>query len=71
MGSLEVGDYLIVTNVLGSELGINNGTCIIGLALKIQFIDTYLSTYPYKVEYNNRNYWVEGLPYSPLIAELI
>lgn len=71
MGSLEIGDYLIVTDVLGSELGINNGICIIGLSLKVEYIDTYLNTYQYKVEYNNRTYWVEGIPYSPLLAELL
>lgn len=71
MGSLEAGDFIIVTDVLGSELGLNNGYCIIGLSLKVAYVDTYLSTYPYKVEYNDRSYWVEGLPYSPLMAELI
>lgn len=68
MGSLKIGDRIIVTEVLTShpEAGF-----IIGEIIEISYIDTVLDTFPFAISYNGRKYWVDGVPYSPLMMELM
>ena len=71
MGSLRVGDDIIVTDIL----------CIIQPAAKLigtkhtiiqlDCTDFPFQTYPYKIVVAGKSYWVEGIPYSPLILELM
>jgi hypothetical protein len=71
MGSLKVGDDIIVTKALWL---VEPLVQLIGTRQKITQIDCShfpFQTYPYKIlAVNNKPYWVEGIPYSSLIEEL-
>lgn len=68
MGSLRIGDKIIVTKVLTTH---PEGAFIIGEILEITYIDTILDTFPFAIRYDYKKYWVEGVPYSPLMMELM
>lgn len=69
MGSIKVKDKIIITDalILNKE-SLNN---IIGKTARIIKIDNHLKTYPYKVQVEDTFYWVEGIPYSSLMLELV
>jgi hypothetical protein len=66
MGSIKVGDLIIITDALTSRTIPD----LRGSIAMVLFIDDVLLTYPYKIKKNGMTLWVEGVPYSPLIAEL-
>lgn len=66
MGSIKIGDTIIVTNVLYFD----THPKIIGRVCKVLFVDTVLLSYPYKIEINDKIYWVEGVLASSLMLEL-
>jgi hypothetical protein len=64
---VKVGDNIIVTGVLTP--GIYES--LIGKILQIVDIDRILPHYyPYKVCYNSRMFWVEGVAHSSLMEAL-
>lgn len=68
MGDIKVHDKIIVTDAL-----ILNGRYVehlVGAVAIVLKVDTYLKTYPYKVQIDNKYYWVEGIPHSSLMEEL-
>lgn len=66
MGSIKVGDSIIITNVLYFD----KNPKIIGKVSKVLFVDTVLLSYPYKIQINDKIYWVEGVLASSLMLEL-
>jgi len=66
MGSVKIGDTIIVTNVLYYDIHPK----IIGRVCKVLFVDTVLLSYPYKIEINDKIHWVEGVLASSLMLEL-
>lgn len=69
MGSVKVKDKIIITDALVvNKESLNN---IIGKTARIIKIDTHLPTFPYKVQIEDTFYWVEGIPYSSLMMELV
>ena len=69
MGSVKVMDAIIITDAL--ILNKQSLDEVIGKVAIVRKIDTYLKTYPYKVQIENTFYWVEGIPYSSLMMELV
>ena len=68
MGNIKVGDLIIVTD----ELLIGN--YLIGTVQKVQEIDHHAFPYnlPFKVVLSNGDSnWVDGIPHSPLMMELL
>lgn len=68
MGSVTVGDLIIVTSALTS---MPHYSYLIGEVFEIVAIDIILNGYPYKIQVGDRSFWVEGVPYSPLMLELL
>jgi hypothetical protein len=66
MGSIKVGDSIIVTSVLYFD----TTPKIIGKVGEVLFVDTVLLSYPYKIQINDKIYWVEGVLASSLMLEL-
>jgi hypothetical protein len=68
MGDIKVYDKVIVTDALL----LNNRYVkeLVGVVAIVLKIDRYLETFPYKVEIDNKLYWVEGIPHSSLMEEL-
>jgi hypothetical protein len=66
VGSIKIGDTIIVTSVLY----LDPNPKIIGRVCKVLFVDTVLLSYPYKIEINDKIYWVEGVLASSLMLEL-
>ena len=69
MGSVKIGDLIIVTSALTSMPEFSN--YLIGKVFEIVSIDTVLEGYPYYIRSGDRSFWVEGIPYSPLMLELV
>ena len=67
MGSIKIGDTIIVTRTLHLD---PPDPKIIGRVCKVLFVDTVLLSYPYKIEINDKIYWVEGVLASSLMLEL-
>lgn len=67
MGSLKIGDKIIVTDILtiSPDYAKLKGSVAIIIA-----VDQVLSDYLYKVKLENRHFWVDGVLYSPLLEEL-
>lgn len=68
MGNLDVGDRIIITEVLTINAKVIEG--VVGKSAVILRVDKVLTDYPFKVVVNNRWFWVEGVPYSSLMEEL-
>lgn len=69
MGSIKVKDKIIITDALViNKKSLNK---VISKTARIIKIDTHLTTFPYKVQVENIFYWVEGVPYSSLMEELV
>lgn len=68
MGCVKKGDSIIITQVLWFG---DTNPGIEGKTSKVLFIDTILRTFPYKIEINDRVYWVEGVLESSLMMELM
>jgi hypothetical protein len=66
VGSIKVGDSIIVTSVLYFD----TTPKIIGKVGEVLFVDTVLLSYPYKIQINDKIYWVEGVLASSLMLEL-
>jgi hypothetical protein len=77
MGNLKVGDDIIVTKVLSKVSAAIKAKSIIGTKHKIiridfiDFIGFEFQTYPYQILINGSTFWVEGIPYSSLMMELV
>jgi hypothetical protein len=68
MGNLKIGDKIIVTDIL------QVGKSLDHLKFTIQEISSIHSPedyYPYRIETDTSFHWVEGIPYSPLVMELL
>lgn len=63
MGSLKVGDKIIVTKILGLPDYAN----MIGIIKEVDNGDTIS---PYLVKIEKREFWCDGMEYTPLMAEL-
>jgi hypothetical protein len=68
MGNLKVGDKIIVTKVLQMGKSLDHLKFTIQ---EISSIHTPEDYYPYKIEIDTSTHWVEGIPYSPLVLELL
>ena len=67
MGNLKVGDEIIVTDVLQICKNLDHLKLTVHKIYSSAPIDIY---FPYQIEVNRILYWVEGIPYSPLMMEL-
>lgn len=67
MGSLKIGDKIIVTDALTIP---QDKWKYIGSVATIIEVDQILVDYLYKVKLENRHLWVDGVLYSPLLEEL-
>ena len=75
MGNLKEGDQVIVTMVL-YVVNIESEYSTIAKNLmssvrKVVEIDRTGATFPYKIKVGKSTFWVEGVPYSSLVAELL
>lgn len=68
MGNLKVGDKIIITKVLTPSL--SDREKLIGTISTIKYIDVILDSYPFLI-FETQEFWVEGIPYSPLLEELM
>jgi len=71
VGDLEVGDDIIVTRVLFINLPF---TQLIGTKqsiIQVDYSDFPYRTFPYKILVADKSFWVEGIPYSSLMMELV
>ena len=74
MGSLGVGDLIIVTDVLYfPQLNTNTAKAksLFNSVHTITQVDCTGCPYPYKIEVGHSTFWVEGIRYSSLILELM
>ena len=77
MGNLKEGDQIIVTTVLSFNIPskpskhYTTAKNLISSVHKVVEIDRTGATFPYKIEVGNSTFWVEGVPYSSLIRELM
>jgi len=68
LGNIKVGDLIIVTD------GLLLGDYLIGTVQKVQEIDDHAFPYnlPFKIVLSNGDSnWVDGIPHSPLMMELL
>lgn len=75
MGNLKEGDQVIVTMVL-YVVNIPSKYSTIAKDLissvhKVVEIDRACATFPYKIKVGNSTFWVEGVPHSSLMMELV
>ena len=72
MGSIKIGDKIIVAKTLGHRVAYcGKKVDIEGKVAEIVMLDDNTGCkWPYKVVYNGHYFWVEGYPYSPLLEEL-
>ena len=74
MGDLKTGDLIIVVDVL-HYYQINSYTSkaksLINSVQEIKQTDCTGCPYPYKIEVGEDTFWVEGIPYSSLMLELL
>jgi len=68
LGNIKVGDLIIVTSGLLSD------PYLVGTVQKVQEIDDH--AFPLKLPFkvilsNGDSYWVNGIPHSPLMMELL
>lgn len=68
MGDIKVHDKIIVTDAL--VINDRYVTQLVGVVAVVLRVDTHLKTFPYKVEIDNKCYWVDGIPHSSLMEEL-
>ena len=74
MGSLKTDDLIIVTEVLHFYSLDSYTTKAKSLANSVQRIiqvDCTGCPYPYKIKVREDTFWVEGVPYSSLMLELL
>jgi hypothetical protein len=74
VGSIKKGDKVIVTDVLYIQIESKysfKAKDLISSVHKVLEVDTTGAPYPYKIEVDNSTFWVEGIPYSSLMMELI
>lgn len=69
MGDLKSKDLIVVIDVLTSYSDVKKQ--LIGTVQSILAIDDFANNYKFLVLENSRHYWVDGLPYSSLMMELI
>ena len=75
MGNLKEGDQVIVTMVLyvvniPSKYS-SIAKDLISSVHKVVEIDRSGATFPYKIKVGNSTFWVEAIPYSSLMMELM
>lgn len=70
MGNLKIGDKIIITKILQPN---NYYNYLIGTVQTIDNIDIYEDPYPYRITIKKSDifFWVEGVPYSSLMLELL
>lgn len=74
MGSLKVGDLIIVTEILffyNLDKYTDKAKSITNSVQTIIQVDCTGCPYPYKIEDEDNYFWIEGIPYSPLMMELL
>ena len=74
MGSLKTGDLIIVTETLHFYRVDRYTTKAKSLINSVQIIvqvDCTGCPFPYKIENGDDSFWVEGIPYSSLMLELL
>lgn len=74
MGGLKTGDLIIVTEVLHFyrvDRYTAKAKSLINSVQEIKQIDWTGCPFPYKIEDGNDCFWVEGIPYSSLMLELL
>ena len=74
MGSIKEGSQVIVTRVLYIKIESNYSATAIDLmnsVHKVVEVDRTGAPYPYKIIVEDSTFWVEGVPYSSLILELM
>ena len=79
MGNLKEGDQVIVTMVLYvgiPSIGIpskysTTAKDLMSSVHKVVQVDRSGAPFPYKIEVGKSTFWVEGVPYSSLIRELM
>ena len=74
MGNLKEGDQVIVTMVFYINIESKYSTIakdLISSVHKVVEIDRTGATFPYKIKVGNSTFWVEGVPYSSLMMELV
>lgn len=75
MGNLKEGDQVIVTMVLyvvniPSKYS-TTAKDLMSSVHKVVQVDRSGAPFPYKIEVGKSTFWVEGVPYSSLIRELM
>ena len=74
MGSIKEGSQVIVTMVLYINVASKysaKAKHLINSVHKVVEVDRTGAPYPYKIKVENSTYWVEGVPYSSLMMELV
>lgn len=74
MGNLKEGDQVIVTMVFYINIYSEYSTTakdLIGSVRKVLQIDRLGGPYPYKIKVGKSTFWVEGVPHSSLMMELV
>lgn len=74
MGNLKEGDQIIVTRVFSPSNFTPYSTIaedLISSMHKVVQIDRSGAPYPYQIEVGKSTFWVEGVPYSSLMMELV
>lgn len=74
MGNLKEGDQVIVMMVFYINIYSEYSTTakdLMGSVRKVLQIDRSGAPYPYKIKVGKSTFWVEGVPYSSLVAELL
>ena len=74
MGNLKEGDQVIVTMVLYINIESKYSTTakdLMSSVHKVVQVDRSGAPYPYKIKVGKSTFWVEGIPYSSLMMELM
>jgi len=71
LGNLKVGDKIIVTDVLVFNDHSASQDHLKFTIQEISLIHSPEDCYPYIIETDTALHWVEGIPYSPLVMELL
>lgn len=71
MGDLEVGDDIIVTKVLFIKPPFTQLVGTKHTIIQVDYSDFPFRSYPYKIVVADKSFWVDGIPYSSLMMELV
>lgn len=74
MGSIKEGNQVIVTMVLYINIESKYSATakdLMNSVHEVIEVDRTGAPYPYKIKVGNSTFWVEGVPYSSLMMELV